>query len=130
MASWIPPLITFWMKHFLKLRYNRQQKRATCFAAFPQKELYSDVARFTAHIKSVLQQMRLLQIYSLLSAATFGNQQRPYLFQDRFDSLFIQFCSNFAKQVARFFAHFTVALVLFKPTVRPRCFKNDERFVR
>ena len=36
------------------------KKRATCFATLLQNELNSDVARFTTHIKPVLQQIRLL----------------------------------------------------------------------
>ena len=36
------------------------KKRATCFATLLQNELNSNVARFTTHIKPVLQQMRLL----------------------------------------------------------------------
>ena len=31
---------------------NRQQKRATCFAALLQNELKSDVARFTSHVQT------------------------------------------------------------------------------
>ena len=33
----------------VKLRQNGQQKRSTCFAPLLQKELNSDVARFTTH---------------------------------------------------------------------------------
>ena len=36
------------------------KKPATCFATLLQNELNSDVARFTTHIKPVLQQIRLL----------------------------------------------------------------------
>ena len=39
---------------------RRNKKRATCFATFMQNELNSDVARYTTHIKPVLQQIRLL----------------------------------------------------------------------
>ena len=53
------------------------KKRATCFATLLQNELNSDVARFTTHIKPVLQQIR----YSTC------------------------FTSNVAKQVTRFFIH-------------------------
>ena len=37
-----------------------KQERATCFATLLQKDLKSDVARFTVHIKHMLQQIRLL----------------------------------------------------------------------
>ena len=43
------------ISHFLTT-----QKRATFFATLLQNELNSDVARFTTHIKPVLQQIRLL----------------------------------------------------------------------
>ena len=43
----------------VKVRKNGQQKRATCFALLLQNNLNSDVARFTTHIKPVLQQIRL-----------------------------------------------------------------------
>ena len=36
------------------------KKHTTCLATFLQNELNSDVARFTTHIKPVLQQIRLL----------------------------------------------------------------------
>ena len=36
------------------------KKHATCLATLLQNELNSDVARFTTHIKPVLQQIRLL----------------------------------------------------------------------
>ena len=36
------------------------KKRATCFATLLQNELNNKVARFTTHIKPVLQQIRLL----------------------------------------------------------------------
>ena len=44
------------------LRFGKtgNKKRATCFATLLQNELNSDVARFTTHIKPVLQQIRLL----------------------------------------------------------------------
>ena len=60
---------------------RRNKKRATCFATFLQNELNSDVARYTTHIKPVLQQIRVVK---------------------RATSLFNSFCSNVAKQVARF----------------------------
>ena len=44
----------------LKLRENGRQKHATYHATRLQNELNSDVARFTTHIKPVLQQIRLL----------------------------------------------------------------------
>ena len=37
-----------------------RKKRAACFSTLLQNELNSDVVRFTTHIKSVLQQIRLL----------------------------------------------------------------------
>ena len=40
--------------------WTGNKKRATCFATLLQNELNSDVARFTTHIKPVLQQIRLL----------------------------------------------------------------------
>ena len=45
-----------------KLRHGKtgNKKQATCLATLLQKELNSDVARFTTHIKPVLQQIRLL----------------------------------------------------------------------
>ena len=66
---------------------RRNKKRATCFATFLQNELNSVVARYTTHIKPVLQQIRLLTGLNLVKRAT---------------SLFNPFCSNVAKQVARF----------------------------
>jgi len=36
------------------------KKRATCFATLLQKEVNSDVAHFTTHIKPVFQQITLL----------------------------------------------------------------------
>ena len=44
------------------LRYGKtgNKKHATCLATLLQNELNSDVARFTTHIKPVLQQIRLL----------------------------------------------------------------------
>ena len=50
------------LKHRLNLRYGNtsNKKPATCFAILLQNELNSDVARFTTHIKPVLQQIRLL----------------------------------------------------------------------
>ena len=46
----------------LILRYGKtgNKKRATCLATLLQNELNNDVARFTTHIKPVLQQIRLL----------------------------------------------------------------------
>ena len=66
----------------------RNNKRATCFATLRQDELNNDVARFTTHIKPVLQQIRLLTgLMWVVKRAT---------------SIFNSFCSNVAKQVARF----------------------------
>ena len=53
----------FWSKiENITLRYGKtgNKKRATCFATLLQNELNGDVARFTLHIKPVLQQIRLL----------------------------------------------------------------------
>ena len=46
------------------LKYGKtgNKKCVTCFATLLQNELNSDVARFTTHIKPVLQQIRLLCI--------------------------------------------------------------------
>ena len=41
-------------------KYKGGVKRATCFATLLQNDLNSNVARFTTHIKPVLQQIRLL----------------------------------------------------------------------
>ena len=38
------------------------KKYTTCLATLVQNELNSDVARFTTHIKPVLQQIRLVQV--------------------------------------------------------------------
>ena len=65
------------------------KKRATCFATLLQNELNSDVARFTIHIKPVLQQIRLLTGLNL------GGKTRNIARQ-----LVLQ--QVFAKQVARF----------------------------
>ena len=42
------------------LRYVKTGNKKHCFATLMQNELNSDVARFTTHIKPVLQQIRLL----------------------------------------------------------------------
>ena len=44
----------------LKGTVNGQQERANCFATLLQNGLKSDVARFTTHIKPILQQITLL----------------------------------------------------------------------
>ena len=51
-----------WIGLNTELRYGKtdNKKRATCVATLLQNELNSDVARFTNHIKPVLQQIRLL----------------------------------------------------------------------
>ena len=61
------------------------KKQANFPETLLQNELNSDVARFTTHIKPVLQQIRLLTWLV----------KRP-------TSLFNSFCRNVAKQVARF----------------------------
>ena len=52
----------FAQQHRSVLIYGKRgyKKHATCFATLLQNELNSDVARFTTHIKSVLQQIRLI----------------------------------------------------------------------
>ena len=47
---------------FFQVRYGKtgNKKRATCFTTLLQNELKNDVARYTSHIKPVLQQIRLL----------------------------------------------------------------------
>ena len=89
----------------------RNSKRATCFATLRQNELNNDVARFTTRIKPVLQQIRLLAgLMWVVKRAT---------------SLFNSFCSNVAKQVARFCCPFfrtltslTVEAVILATLVR------------
>ena len=46
--------------HYQRYGKPGNKKGATCFATLLQNELNSDVARFTTHIKPVLQQIRLL----------------------------------------------------------------------
>ena len=62
------------------------EKRATCFATLLQNELNSDVARFATHSKPFFQQIRLL------TGLNIGSKTRNIN----------SFCSNVAKQVARF----------------------------
>ena len=53
----------FWskIKNFIsRCGKTGNKKKTTCFATLLQNELNSDVARFTTHIKPVLQQIRLL----------------------------------------------------------------------
>ena len=45
---------------FSKVRKNGQQKTCNLFATLLQNELNSNIARFTTHIKTVFQQIRLL----------------------------------------------------------------------
>lgn len=87
-------------------------------------ELKSDVAGFTIPTSQpVSLQIRLLQDAkccckkqndSLLSVTTFCNLQEPELLPDRLvkrpTSLFNSFCSNFAKQGARFCCPFSTKL--------------------
>ena len=49
------------LKYWLNLRYGNtsNKNRATCLATLLQNELNSDDARFTTHIKPLLQQIRL-----------------------------------------------------------------------
>ena len=46
--------------HVNRYAKTGNKKRATCFATLLQNELNSDVARFTTHIKPVLQKIKLL----------------------------------------------------------------------
>ena len=50
------------IRKFYALKYGKtdNNKRATCFATLLQNELKSSVARYTTHVKPVLQQIRLL----------------------------------------------------------------------
>ena len=52
-----------WIGYSIELRHGKtgNKKRTTCLATLLQNELNSDVARFTTHIKPVLQQIRLLK---------------------------------------------------------------------
>ena len=68
---------------FLYGRLNWQKKDSTCLETLLQKELNGDVARFTTHTKTVLQQISLYTC--VVKRAT---------------SLFNSCCSNVAKQVA------------------------------
>ena len=61
-----------------------KQERATCFATLLQKDLHSDVARFTPHIKPTLLQIGLLT----------GLNEGSWV--KRATSLFNSFCSNAA----------------------------------
>ena len=49
-------------KRATKKKNKQKQKRATCLTTLLQNELISDVARFAAHIKPVLNQIRLLTV--------------------------------------------------------------------
>ena len=81
----------FPIRKFYALKYGKtgNKKRATCFATLLQNELNSDVARYKAHVKPVLQQIRLL------TGLNMGGKTRRTL-------LFNSVCSNVAKHVARF----------------------------
>ena len=71
----------------LKILLNGQQKRTTCFVTLLQNELESDVARFTTHVQTCLATNQV----SLKGGKT-GNISQ-------FSN---SFCTNVAKQVARF----------------------------
>ena len=47
------------------MRKNEQHIRATCLATLLQNKLNSDVARFTTHVKPVLQQNSLLTGFNM-----------------------------------------------------------------
>ena len=82
----------FLIRKFYALKYGKtgNKKHTTCFATLLQNELNSDVARYKAHVKPVLQQIRLL------TGLNMGGKTRR-------TSLFNSVCSNVAKHVARFF---------------------------
>ena len=72
---------------------NGQQERANCFATLLQKDLKSDVASFTTHIKRILQQIRLLtglnEVGRVKRATSFfnsfcGNVDKLHVFVVRF----------------------------------------------
>ena len=99
-------------KFYLRYRKTGNKKRATCLATLLLNELNSDVARFTAYVQTYW---------------------KPDLLQHRFDvggnratSLFNSFCSNVARQVARFlfpvFPYFKVASTLSDRTLARRRF--------
>ena len=83
------------------LRYGKTaNKKRKIFATWLQKELNSDVARFTTYENN-------------LTTLFLAKQGRTWVLK-RATSLLNLVCSNVAKQVARFFiARFTAALVLF-----------------
>ena len=72
------------------LKYGKtgNKKCVTCFATLLQNELNSDVARFTTHIKPVLQQIRLLCI-GQIEASTSPPRVTPWAFD-----VFQNYCSN------------------------------------
>ena len=83
-----PARFFFNLASLLRFGKTGNKKSATCLATLLQNELYGDVAQFSTHIKPVLQQIRLLTgLNEVVKRAT---------------SLFNSFCSNVAKQVARF----------------------------
>ena len=71
------------------LKYGKKgnKKCVTCFATLLQNELNSDVARFTTHIKPVLQQIRLLCIGQIEHSTS------PPVTPWAFD-VFENYCSN------------------------------------
>ena len=69
------------------------KKRATCFATLLQNELNTDVARFTTHIKPVLQQIRLL------TGLNVGGKTRNIAIQRVLQQCYKKSCTFF---VARF----------------------------
>ena len=83
------------------LRYGKKgnKKRATCLATLLKNKLNRDVARFTKHVKPVLQQIRLL------TGLTVGGKTRNIAFQ-----LVLQQC---CKTSCTFFvARFSVPLIM------------------
>ena len=85
--------------HDICLRYGKtgNKKHATCLATLLQNELNNDVARFTTHIKPVLQKIMLL------TGLTMGGKTRNIAFQ-----LALQQCSK--TSCTFFVARFSIPL--------------------
>ena len=83
------------IRKFYALKYGKtgNKKRATCFATLLQNELNSDVARYKAHVKPVLQQIRLL------TGLNMGGKRRNISFQLGLQQCYKTRCTFF---VARF----------------------------
>ena len=83
------------------LRYGKtgNKKRATCLATLLQNKLNRDVARFTKHIKPVLQQIRLL------TGLNVSGKTRNIAIQLVFQQCYKTSCTFF---VARFSVHLII----------------------